>query len=918
MDTPPSLLIQTKINIPVSRPGIVTRIRLLEQLHIPPDTNLSLVCAPAGYGKSTLLTEWAHLLTHSGTAVAWYSIDPSDNTSSSFGSYLVASFERTLGEDQGLAQASQLLRSSIEADLEKTLPIIINAVSGSGRECVLFLDDYHLIDAPEIHNSIAYLLEHLPPNLHIAIGSRNDPPLPLARLRARGQLHELRAQNLRFTREESILYLNKVMDLDLPLDLVNELDTRTEGWIVGLQLAAISLANCQDKADFISHFTGEYRYLVDYLMEEVVNRQSDEVKDFLLSTCHLERMCVPLCDAILEKQTSESILKQLEKSNIFILPLDEQATWYRYHHLFRDFLQKQLKKKDPDRATWQHRLASEWFSTHGYLSEAVQHALQTQDWDFAASMIEEHSFTMMLHSEISTIAEWCHALPNETIQKSPLLCIMLSWTLVLTFKRQNREKAEALLHRAEEILSYLEDKVNARMLADQIAVIRTYLPLAPDPAIDPEGQLSLSQEMLASTSEGETSRFPILLARAYAQMALQDAGAARKTLEEARRLAHQGQLFFGVIESTFHLIRLAQFQGNLHLAENNHRQVGEDLSELLEHPEKELPALGCLDIALGCFYLDQNRLDDAEKYLLHGLTLSGWGMIPFYLMLACLALSRLYRIHGQPGKANEYLTRLGNTWPDTIFCIQSVQLTDEIRDKPTDPAVLARATTWCEEFMTVMRDIARLPGIGPLGVTEAYYVAYLNWVRMQIMLNKPDETLAYLEQQLQLAKMNGLVALTVDLNLLLAQARQAEGDIPRAMSALRLSLEAAESIGYIRCFDQGPSLNRLLHLAVEQGLFTTYTQKILNIIKHTQPTLGSTTLSAKQAISLETGEHLSQREIDVIHLLAQGATNREIAGRLFITVGTVKSHINHILVKLGARNRTEAVALARRSRILDH
>ncbi|MGA9397755.1 MAG: LuxR C-terminal-related transcriptional regulator [Anaerolineaceae bacterium] len=917
MDTPPSLLVKTKICIPALRPRFVSRARLLEQLGLQSGTDLSLICAPAGYGKSTLLTEWAHSLEHAGVAVAWYSIDPSDDSLLPFATYLVASLEQSLESIPEFKHASQLLRSSTEVNLQRILPDIINVVASSDREYVLILDDYHLISSPAIHSAIAYLLEHLPANMQLVIGSRSDPPLPLARLRARGQLHELRASDLRFTKEESAQFLNEVMRLDLTANMVDELETRTEGWIAGLQLAALSISGATDKADFIARYTGSHRYLVDYLLEEVVNRQPVEVQEFLLSTCHLERMCAPLCDAILDNRIdSEATLRKLEQANVFIVPLDDQGTWYRYHHLFRDFLQNRLKKSDLKRVGSLNHAASEWCSSHNLLREAVQYAISTQDWDYAASMVEQHSFTMMLHSELFTIAEWCLALPDEVLQRHPLLCIMQSWTLVLAFRRQNREKIETLLYQAEVTISKMEDKQASQVLADQIAVIRTYLPLAPDPAVDPGAQLILTHNMLAPTPKGDPGRFSILLTRAYAQMALQDGEAARKILEEARQLAFKGQLYFGVIETTFHLIRLAHLQGHLEQAGEIYRQCHADINSMLEHPEQELPALGCLDVALGCVYLEQNRLDEAEQSLLRGLELSGWGMIPFYLMVACLALFRLHQIKGRTEKANEVLARLAETWPDIVFFTQSFLIVQKMQSTPINPAVLAKAATWCDDFTSSMDGQKIVPGIGPLGVTEAYYLSYLNWVRIQIALKNPSVTLGYLEQQLPIAQANSLTARSIELNLMLAQVRQAEGDNNQAMKALEVALTDAQSDGFIRSFDQGQVLNELLHQAVDQGICGAYTKEILKAIEYTRPSSERSVGGANQ-ITLESGEHLSQREIEVLRLMAQGASNQDISEKLFITIGTVKSHINHILVKLEAHNRTEAVARVRESGILN-
>jgi len=376
MDTPASALILTKIRAPAKRPRIVPRIRLVEQLTPEAGTNLILVCAPAGYGKTTLLAEWSQTLLQNGVAVAWYALDPSDDDPMPFGAYLVAGLAQALGPASELEHIAQRLRSSPELDLQKILPAVINAIVSSDRDCVMVLDDYHLIGAPAIHSAISFLLEHLPEKMHIAIGSRSDPPLPLARLRAQGKLLEMRADNLRFSPDETARFLNEVMRLDLTPEVVNTLAARTEGWIAGLQLAALSMSGRPDKENFITSFTGGHRYLVEYLLEEVFNRQSEQVQSFLLSTSILERLCGPLCDAILgETLGGEEILKELEQANLFVIALDEQGYWYRYHHLFRDFLQVRLNKIQPQRVAALHRVASVWHAAHGSLREAVQHAL---------------------------------------------------------------------------------------------------------------------------------------------------------------------------------------------------------------------------------------------------------------------------------------------------------------------------------------------------------------------------------------------------------------------------------------------------------------------------------------------------------------------------------------------------------------
>jgi LuxR family transcriptional regulator, maltose regulon positive regulatory protein len=945
MDLTVSPLVLTKLRIPAARARQVSRTRLVDLLAPQDGANLVLVCAPAGYGKTTLLAAWAQSLTQKGTAVAWYALDPGDDDPIPFKSYLIASFIQALGALPELTHNAQLLRSSPEIDLQRILPAVINAIISSDRDCVLILDDYHLIGAPAIHSALAYLLEHLPQNLRVAIGSRSDPPLPLARLRARGQLLEIRTAELRFQAGETVQFLNDVMQLDLSPEGVNALEKRTEGWVTGLQLlalalqASVSMPGHAQEQGLIASFTGGHRYLVEYLLEEVVNHQPQELQDFLLSTSILERMCSPLCDQVSGNKeqgigdreegpfspyplpsspsASQTILEYLENSNLFLVPLDDERIWYRYHHLFRDFLQTRLTKTQPQRIPQLHRAACEWLVGANLLREAARHAFQTQDWEYAAAFVEQYSFTLIVHSEISTLYEWCSAFPEEVMRGHPMLCILQGMALAYGFRRQNRARVEARLQQADQIIAAMQDRQAAHELIELASVVRTFLAFAPDPAAEPRQLFALAQSFLGAYPQGHAGQFSGLLLTGYAHLALHDAEAAAQSFEAARQIALRESLYFGIVESTFHLARLAQSQGLLRRAAALCRQGQADIAAVLEDPEQALPALGSLDIALGCVLLEQDQLDQAAHHLQHGLDLMGAGMNPYYMLAAYLALFRLHEILGHSGEALNTLDHLEAAWPDISFCTRSLRIRHSLRTSPADPSVRAEAAAWCQDFLASFDPGEGTPGMGPFGAAEAYYLAYLSWAQVQIALGDPQPALAYLQRQLERASANGLKNRLIELSLLQALAWRAAGDPSRAQAALESALSTAQPQGYLRTFDQGPALAQLLSETSQRGEYRGYIERILDSLARTASLSPAYTGPGDRSAQTPFGESLSQRELEVLHLIAQGASNREIAEQLVITVGTVKSHINHILGKLGAQNRTEAVARAHHLGLLE-
>ncbi len=934
VDSLASPLVLTKVRVPALRSRIVPRARLTTLLTGEQETAVILVCAPAGYGKTTLLSAWAQSLIKIGTAAAWYALDPGDDDPIPFGAYLVASLLQALGPVPDLTMLTQRLRASPEPDLGRILPELINALTSARRDCVLILDDYHLIRSPAIHSAIASLIELRPENLRLAIGSRSDPPLPLARLRARGQLFEIRTRHLRFTLEEAGQFVNQAMSLNLPQEGIVDLAERSEGWIAGLQLASLAL-----QGNPASVLSGSHRYLVEYLMDEVFDRQAPEVQSFLLKTSILERMSAALCAAVSSEATQpvsepgdsisswnercEAILAQLEKSNLFLVALDEQGEWFRYHHLFRDFLQTRLNKTQPGRASVLHRRASAWLEQNGLLREAAAHAFKTRDWEFAAAFVEQHSFTLILYSEIATIYEWCSAFPEEVMGAHPMLCLLQALALAYTFRLKNRERVEARLQQVSRAMDQMEEWQAAQALMELSAVVRTFMAMAPDPAADPHAILALAGDMLGHYPADDPGQFSARLLAGYALLALRDVEAATLTLEQARQLALRGGLYFGVVESTFHLARLSYSQGQLSRAAEICTQGQADIAALLPQPVQELPALGALDVALGCVLLEQDQLQEAERRLRQGLAQMGAGMNPHYLMTAYLALFRLNEILRREEEAVKCLDRLEAAWPDAAFCTRGLRISHALRLTPEDPRALAEAAVWCADFTPDLE--GPLPGLGPFGAADAFYLAGLAWMRTQVALGNGPAAEPYLQRQLDMAVEHGLATRVIDLSLLEAELAakstpaSGPGSRARTWAALERALAYARSEGHVRSFDQGPTLKRLLSEAANRKDSLPYLARVLSAIGAGEDARPERLEGAAPA-ALGSGqglmESLTERELEILQLMAEGASNQAIAGRLVITVGTVKSHINHILGKLGAQNRTEAVAQGRRAGLI--
>ncbi len=891
--------------------------------------DLVLVCAPAGYGKTTLLVDWTRQLYRAGITVCWYSLDESDNHPITFGTYLVASLEQALDTSSGLASVHQVLRASTDTDLLSLLPTVINSLCETDQQISLVLDDYHLIRTPVIHKAVEFLISHRPDNFHIAIGSRSNPALPLPRWRAHGRLAELRASDLRFVDEETKQFLNHSMQLELPDEMMTRLAEQVEGWPAGLQLTALSLANRAPDDHIVLPFSGGRRQQAEFLLNEVVNQLPEEVQSFLLETSIFERMNASACDAVLGIENSANILVQLEQANLFIVALDggesgeDGKTWYRYHHLFRDFLRTWLIVSQSARALDLHRTAAKWFAAHGLLYEGAYHAFRSGDWSFAAAFVEHHSFTLIIHSDIATINEWCSSFPESVMSKRPMLCIFQAFALAYRFQGKYRNLVEARLHLASLAMENLVNPEEATGVYEFTAVVHTFLSMIPDHQADANKLLVLSQSHLAGYPPGDAGRFPWLLIAGYAHQTLNRPEEAKKTFEEARPLALQSGLFFGMVEATFHLARLAFSQGRLTDSLDICQSGLAEFTVLSNRSGLVLPALGSLEVARGCVLLEQDHLDGAEQYLLHGIEQMGWGMNPYYLMTAYLALARMYEIQGRLVDALSCFDRLDTLWPDIQLITRGFRVLARLRSNPEDVSALEAGRDWLFFYHAALGDSLPIFGLGPVGAAEAFYQANLNWMRLQILLRQPPAVQPYLDLHLRLVHDKGLVGREIDLTLIQAQMYHQQGQIGSALETLNQAVALARPRGFVRVFDQNAILDDLVHIAVQQGDCSDYLRSILAAIRQSRRWgTGVTSSAASQRdvyedmLAAELVESLSPREVEVLKMIATGATNQAIAERFVITIGTVKSHIHHIFSKLNTRTRAEAVAQARKLGLL--
>lgn len=927
--------LSTKLYIPQTRPELVPRERLNEQLNEGVNRKLTLVSAPAGFGKTTLISEWA---THCSRPIAWLSLDKGDNDPLRFLTYLVAAFKKFDG-DLGKSLLDELQSSEqyhIEALLTELINQIITLLGSPGAlqsvdtGMVLVLDDYHFITNQSVHDVISFLIEHQPDHLHTVIITRADPPIPIARMRGRGQLTELRQGDLSFTLEEASGFFNRVMGLGLSPEGIAALNMRTEGWIAGLQMAALALqarlskesfsgAHIEQSGEitsFIESFTGSNRFVLDYLVEEVLGQQPENIQSFLLVTSILDRLSGSLCDAVIGdneddslyrvhlSNNSNTILEYLERSNLFVVPLDDSREWYRYHQLFADLLCKRLEQEYKHMLPILHERASLWFEDNNLFSSAIDHALSAGDYSRAARLIVQIAEIIFKHSEITTFVNWMDKLPDELVRSNPYLSLYYAWALLI-----NGRPIDAVHERLKDA------DVKSVSISGRVTALRSYIA-----AFQGEEKIAanLAQDALEKLGEDDAFMRSIATWTLGISYSLSgDMTSGRLAMDKAIRLSQKSGNLMTAVMGLCTLAETCMSQARLYEAKAIYEQA---LSIATSKSGAYLPIAGMALIGLGELSREWNELETAKRYIYEGIDLikqqGEIGALDGYV-----ALARVRQAQGDIDGASEAIQRAEQLAIQLDFTEFDDFLVDAHRVRLLTIQGKLEATKQKLDEWDVWTEgrTSRIKGSDNYVTSEVKRYLQVLRARVLVAQDKGGKALELLEPLLPYVEQQGKVRRSIEILNQMAKAYYVQGDKARALAALETALKRAEPSGYMRIFlDEGESMRELLRLAAAEGIAVDYVRRLLAAFEREVSRFPvadvplSPAIPHPQSYTQDTlVEPLTEREIEVLRMLPSHLSIPEIANELYVAISTVRSHIKSIYSKLDAHSRGEAIGKAK-------
>lgn len=908
-------LLRTKLYVPPLRPNLVPRPRLIERLNqsLQPGHKLTLVSAPAGSGKTTLVSNWIQQL---DVPAAWLSLDEGDNEPTRFVYYLFAALQEAhfeLGES-----VLALLHSPQPPPLETLLTLLINDLTTSANQMIVVFDDYHVIRELEIHTAMSFLLDNQPPQLHLVVISRSDPAFPLFRLRGSGEMGSIYDHDLRFTASEAASFFIKTMDLTLSPGDVSTLLRRTEGWVAGLQLAAISMQDMPDPGGYVRVFAGDDRYVSDYLIGEVFERQPAQVQNFLLKTAILDRFSAPLCDVLLnaedlglkvsesgQRQSSKAIIERLDQLNLFTIPLDNKREWYRYHHLFSDFLRLRLRDRPAEEIAALHRHAAAWLQGNGQFAEAIDHALAGEDFQPASRLIEQHATaTLWGHTQWATLIGWIEALPAELVRSRPRLSMQYAWALFTTGQWQS---VEPVLNDVEATISGTEEIHVTGLQQGEVTTLRAWLAFETDEMALCMDLASRALELLPD--EALMIRSLAILARGVAQFWLGQLGESRPNLEEAVDIGlAAGNMAVALVAMGCQVqteVRLGKLRKASELYDRA-RQQGTIEGIAMLSPT------GYACAQMGEVLREWGRLPEAASLLKEGIRLCRQAGAPENAIEGQMILARVLLAAGDASGAAE---QIAHGESDLMAWLT---LGGNLQYRGIMPALIQRARYWL-----ATREVAKAAGwLEESGIwfvedhTPEADERFLLLARVLMAREQAGEAMRLLDRLLPVFERDEWLRATIEALVLLSIASWSRGERAQAVSTLSRALRLAEPEGYQRIFlDDGGRLLELLREVERSGESVALAREMRAAI------LGEQRSPVEKAIegdsrppstdqkSTQPGliEPLTEREKDILGLIAGGLTNREIAAQLFLSINTIKTYTSRIYGKLGVHNRAEAV-----------